>query len=316
MRFKRVFVLFMALILVLSLAACGKNAPTATPGPESAPTQQTDRIDEQKATLFVNADWLKANLEKTVVIDVRTDKEYADGHIPGAVNAVWQTFANVKGKPGDPAWGTLLPKEELAAAIGKLGVNGDKMAVVYGQPPGWGEEGRVLWTFNVAGIKNVKILDGGLSAWKNAGGAINNAQVSPIPVTFSISALDEQINATQDWIVANQKNIKIVDVRTDKEWAGATDFGEARGGHLPGAIHLAFEEMFNNDGTLKSSQELKALFTGAGLKTDDTIVTYCTKGIRSGHMAMVLKMVGFEKARNYDASFYEWSGNKNLPLEK
>lgn len=314
MRFKKVLVPIIILLLVFSLAACG--APTAAPAPEPAPDKQAAQLDQQKATLFVEADWLKANIEETVVIDVRKEKEYADGHIPSAVNAVWQTFANVKGKPGDPAWGTLLPKDELAAVIGKLGLNGDKTIVVYGQPPAWGDEGRVLWTLKVAGLKDIKMLDGGFSAWKKAGGTISKDPVVPVSAAFTISTLDEQINATQDWIIANQKSIKIVDVRTEREWAGATDFGEARGGHLPGAIHIVFEEMFNQDGTLKNSQELKELFTSAGLKSEDTIVAYCTKGIRSAHMALVMKMVGFEKARNYDASFYEWAGNKNLPLEK
>lgn len=61
---------------------------------------------------------------------------------------------------------------------------------------------------------------------------------------------------------------------------------------------------------------MKTIFTNAGLKPDDAIVTYCTKGIRSAHMALLLRMAGFNNVRNYDASYYEWSGDKALQVEK
>ena len=78
---------------------------------------------------------------------------------------------------------------------------------------------------------------------------------------------------------------------------------------------IAHKTMFNKDNTIKSADELKEMFTSAGLSPEDEIVTYCTAGIRSAHMALVMQMVGFHKARNYDATFYEWAAIKELPLE-
>jgi len=74
--------------------------------------------------------------------------------------------------------------------------------------------------------------------------------------------------------------------------------------------------MYNQDGTIKGTDDLRKLFADAGLKAEDEIVTYCTKGIRSGDMAVIMKNLGFAKVRNYDASYYEWSGDQSLTVEK
>jgi len=111
-------------------------------------------------------------------------------------------------------------------------------------------------------------------------------------------------------------DLVIIDVREKKEYEGATDFGEARGGHLPGAVNLTFNQFLNEDGTLKTATQIKAILDTNGINADDDIVTYCTAGIRSAHMQIVLTMLGYENVRNYDASFHEWAGNPELLLEK
>ena len=95
-------------------------------------------------------------------------------------------------------------------------------------------------------------------------------------------------------------------MRDDKEYDGKAAYGEAKGGHLPGAIHIKYTDLFNSDSTLKSNEELTAMFEEAGLTTEDHIVTYCTAGIRSAYMQLVMEMCGFENSENYDESFYRW----------
>jgi thiosulfate/3-mercaptopyruvate sulfurtransferase len=283
----------------------------------SAPILMADAVmDPAKASLFVDAAWLKANLPKVVVVDARPEKAFQGGHIPGAVSAPWQKFADMRGKPGDPGWGVLLPKDQLSAKIGALGIDGRKPVIVYAEPPGWGEDGRFAWMARVAGIPDVKILDGGFEAWKKSGGETSTDKAAASNQSYALSTLDDGLTATTDWIKTRIGRIKIVDSRTKKEFDGATDYKEARGGHLPGATLIAFEDMFKKDYTVKNIPELKQMFQAAGLKPEDEIVTYCTAGIRSAHMALMLRMAGFEKARNYDASFYEWAGMEQLPLEK
>jgi thiosulfate/3-mercaptopyruvate sulfurtransferase len=282
----------------------------------SAPISMTDAaMDPAKGSLFVDAGWLKANLPQVVVVDARPEKAFQSEHIPGAVSAPWQKFADMRGKPGDPGWGILLPKDQLSAKIGALGIDGRKPVIVYAEPPGWGEDGRFAWMARMAGLRNVKILDGGYDAWKKAGGEISKENPAESNQSLAISFIDVELTATTDWIQTRTGRVKIIDSRTKKEFDGATDYKEARGGHLPGAVLIAFEDMFNKDHSVKNTSELKQMFQAAGLKPEDEIVTYCTAGIRSAHMALMMRMAGFEKARNYDASFYEWAGMKQLPLE-
>ncbi|MGD0152863.1 MAG: sulfurtransferase [Thermacetogeniaceae bacterium] len=310
---KRVAVSAILLIAVLlGVAGCSKAPTTSQP-----PASSTAVLDSQKSANFVSAAWLKDNLNSVILLDARTEKEYQAGHIPGALNATWQSLSNMNGKPGDKGWGTLLPKDELSKKIGALGIDGSKPVVVYADPKGWGEDGRVVWTLRVSGIQNSKMLDGGWKVWQAAKYEVSTAAPPAITsATYTIASMDDSFNATTDWILANKDKIKIVDARTPKEYAGATDFGEARGGRLPGAISLPFQNTFNDDGTIKSTDELKAIFANAGLKPNDVIVTYCTKGIRSAHLALLLRMAGFNNTRNYDASYYEWAGNKALQVEK
>jgi thiosulfate/3-mercaptopyruvate sulfurtransferase len=272
-------------------------------------------MDTKKADLFTDAAWLSQNLTSVIVVDARSDKNFQKAHIPGAVSAPWQPFTYMEGKPGNPGWGVLLPQELLAAKIGALGIDGRKPVIVYADPPGWGEDGRFAWMARMVGIKDVKILDGGLAAWKQAGGEISKATLNPPNRTMKISTWDKELTATTDWIQSRLGRIKIVDSRTESEFDGARKYGEARGGHLPGAISIPFGSLFNSDGTVKNPLALKQLFQTAGLKPEDEIVAYCTAGIRSAHMALVMRMVGFGHARNYDASFYDWAARKNLNLE-
>lgn len=265
--------------------------------------------------LFVKSTWLEANRKKVVVVDARSEKKFKRGHLPRAVSAPWQLFTHMNGKPGDPDWGTLLPKGELIAKLAAIGINGQTALVVYADTPGWGEDGRFAWMVLVLGIKNVKILDGGIKAWKKDGGEITR-KINIMPVVKKdLHGWDEDLIATTEWIQSNTGKIKIVDARSKKEFKGAVKYGEDRGGHLPEAIFIPFRTLFNFDGTIKKSSQLKQLFRSAGLKPEDEIVAYCTAGIRASYMTLVMRMAGFKKVRNYDASFYEWAAKKQLPLK-
>jgi thiosulfate/3-mercaptopyruvate sulfurtransferase len=312
------------LAITTVIAGCGGQQNSSTesqisPLNKTTETSQAKQVKEtgDRALYLTTVDELKGNLGKVIVWDARADKEYNAGHIKGAINAPWQMFAGVTaGNPGDKGWGTLLPADKIADQLGKLGIDTTKEIVVYADPNGWGEDGRIVWMLRMAGISNSKMLDGGWPAWQAADNETSTEAVKLSPTKATIASLDEALNTTTDAIKSNTGKIKVVDARSEKEFTGATDFGEARGGHLPGAINIPFKEVFNNDGTVKSESDLKALFEKAGLKQDDEIVSYCTKGIRSAYLTMLLQMTGFKNAKNYDASFYEWAGDKALTVEE
>jgi thiosulfate/3-mercaptopyruvate sulfurtransferase len=307
---RKAFISVLAIALALSIVGCQPAAeqPTGQTNQEQPAEQESNRAD-----YLISQDEFDA--EAAAVIDARSPDAYAAGHIPGAVNAPWQTFSNMEGAPGDPDWGTIVSPEQIADTLGELGIDASRPVVVYGDPTGWGEDGRVAWTLRIAGISDVRMLDGGYPAWEAAGGTPSTDAAQTEAVDVSAGGGDSSLTVDTGYLNDNLGTAVIVDTRSAKEFEGATDFGEARGGHIPGAVNIPYVELFNDNGTVKSDSELRAIFEDAGMQADDEIVFYCTAGIRSAHMTLVARMLGFENARNYDASFYAWAADESLPVE-
>lgn len=315
-----------SLALVMGLAGCQTTEKTdaVTPaGAESSAVVETianKAIEEGAKVNYVNAEELKAQLDQVVIVDARADKEYNAGHIPGAINITWQMLSNMTPKQSEAGWGVVLGKDELAARLGSFGIDGSKSIVVYNDPKGLGEEGRVLWMLRIAGLKDVKMLNGGIPAWNEMGGETTKDATAVTAVNFTIENYDEGRIATTDYIKANLATLKLIDTRSPDEYNGVSNHGENyKGekalGHIPGALPLQYSELYNIDGTIKSIADIQATMDKLGVSKDDEIVTYCTVGIRSGFTAEILRMAGYEKAKNYNASFSEWAGLGN-PYEK
>lgn len=312
----------LSLTIMLGMSACQKTeapkteVPATTTTEVAAETIATKVIEEGAAGNYVNAVSLQENLANVVVIDARATKEYDLGHVPGAINITWQMLSNMAPKQGEMNWGVVLGKDELATKIGSFGIDGTKDIVVYNDPKGLGEEGRVLWMLRVAGINNSKILNGGYPAWLELKGETSKDAPVITAANFTIAAYDESRIATTDYVKTNLSNVKLVDTRSPEEFNGTMNHGENyKGekalGHIPGAVHLQYSDLYNVDGTIKSIADLKTTFEAIGLKPEDEIITYCTVGIRSGFTAEILKMAGFNNAKNYNGSFSEWAGTGN-----
>ncbi|MCT4595887.1 MAG: sulfurtransferase [Anaeromicrobium sp.] len=266
---------------------------------------------------IVSVDWLKENInnDNILLIDARGEKPYKKGHIPGAISVSWQQFSKVDGVPGEEDWGTVVDKDELGKRLGQIGVSEHKEIVVYGNTKAWGEDGRILWMLRMAGLDNSKLLDGGWNLWEQKGYETTEEEKSYVPADFKIEELDESLVIGTKELSTNMENMKILDSRKKVEYDGAIKYGEKRGGHIKGAALLSFEDLLNDDGTFKSPAELDKIFKDAGLNKEDNITTYCTAGIRSAHLVIGLRMMGYENAKNYDASFYEWAAKGELPIE-
>lgn len=322
MNFKKFSVLMMTAVMALSLAACQKApapeaaAPAGTETATTVETIATKPIEEGAASTYVNAVSLQENLANVIVVDARAEKEYKNGHVPGAVNITWQMLSNMKPKQGETGWGVVLGKEDLGAKLGSFGIDGKKDIVVYNDPKGLGEEGRVLWMLRIAGIENAKILNGGYPAWLELKGETTKDAPTITPVEFVIQNYDENRIATTDEVKTKLGKVKLIDTRSPEEYKGETNHGENyKGekalGRIPTAVHLQYADLYNVDGTIKSIADLQATFKGLGLQPEDEIITYCTVGIRSGFAAEIMRMAGYTKAKNYNGSFSEWAGSGN-----
>lgn len=313
------FRLSMLILMLLAMGAmfigCEAKEAVETPVVEQGDTEVEAYVDE---SYLVTADYLLENLENenVLILDARGDDPYAKGHIPGAISVSWPGFANVNGAPGDAGWGVVLDKETLSEKLSAIGVDKTKEIIVYADTlNGWGEDGRIVWMLRMAGVENAKILDGGYNYW-TANNHKTTTEASVAQATdFVVETLNMNMTVDTDELSAFDGDIVIVDTREQNEFDGDTKYGEKRGGHLPNAKLLTFNEVLNEDGTFKSATELEKLFNEAGLEKDDKIVTYCTAGIRSAHLQIALSMMGYNDVRNYDASFYEYAAKENLPLE-
>ena len=312
--------LLLILVAVLSLALVATGCSSDTKTSVESNKSTGDAVEFADTSYIVDANWLKENLgkENLLILDARGADTYAKGHIPGAIAVTWQNFADMSGAPGgNPNWGTVLEPKALSEKLSEFGISKDKEIVVYTSTKGgWGEDGRIVWMLKRAGFDNVKMLDGGFEYWEANKYEVSKDIVEPTPAAVEVTALDNSTNIDTEELASRIGDLVIIDVREKDEYEGAQKFGEARGGHLPGAINITFNRFLNSDGTLKTASEIKAILDENGIEKDDEIVTYCTSGIRSAHMQIVLTMMGYENVRNYDASFYAWAGNQDLELEK
>jgi len=298
----------LAVSMIFGLTACSQKPAEETAQQAEEKKPEIAPIEEGKQGYFVDALWLKENADKVVVIDARADKEYAKGHVPGAINITWQMLSNMQPKQGEIGWGVVLGKEELEKKLGSFGIDGSKDIVIYNDPKGLGEDGRVLWMLRIAGLENSRLLDGGYPMWLKAGGEESKEVPQITAVDFKIANYNDSTLANTDMVKEKLGTAKLVDTRSPEEFEGKTDHGEKVRGRIPGAIHLHYQDLYNVDGTVKSIADLKAVFESKGLKPEDEIITYCTVGIRSGFTAEMMRMVGYENVRNYNASFSEWAG--------
>ena len=280
---------------------------------DSLPIEKRDYIQNN---LLVSVDWMKKHLDDKdiLIIDARGDEAYNKGHIKGAISTSWQFFSDMKALKGE-GFTTLLNHKILSEKFQQLGIDDKKTIIVYADPNGWGEDGRIVWMLRMAGLSNTKILDGGWPLWEQSKGEISKIKESIKPSDFVISKINKDMLITTEEIVANRDDLAIIDTRSSAEWLGATIYGESRGGHIKDALHIEWSDLFNNDETIKTQKELESIMKEKGIFKDDKIVCYCTAGIRSAHMTLVLRMAGYKNAKNYAASMYEWSARTELPME-
>ncbi len=255
---------------------------------------------EQLASPGVNA--------RLVILDVRPKSDYEAGHIPRArwVDlAAWQALAKREGGLTDAdAW---------RDAISKLGVNPDSQIVVYGaRLP---DVGRAWWTLKYVGLEYVAILDGGWSLWTQEGRATSTEYPRIAATRFEPRFDADRLAELGDvkTCLADRKTT-ILDTRTTGEFTGQEVKGK-RGGHVPGATHLDWQELVDLKGRFKSPEALAKLFADKGITVEDETITYCHGGGRASVEAFALELAGFPKAKVYLRSWEEWSADESAPIE-
>lgn len=322
---KRLAIIISFMMIGSAFVGCSNQKNEQAKKSESTKVQQSielttkDDYTYENNDYFTSISWLEKNIKDNknlVIIDGRSDKDYNNGHIPGAINVAWQSLSQMNGKAGDKDWGNLISdKDSLSKVLENLGINKESQVVVYANKGGWGEDGRIVWCLQRVGIE-ARMLNGGFDLWQQESKEISKEAKNNVVADFKVEEISNNVNITTDELKKEMKDVKIIDTREEDEYKGATKFGEARGGHLPGSINIAFNKLYNEDGTIKSNDEIDKIMKENKIEKTDKIITYCTSGIRSAHMALALKNAGYDNVRNYDSSYYEWAADKNNEVVK
>jgi len=268
---------------------------------------------------LVTTDWLEKNLNnpKLRLIEVSVDTGvYERGHIQGAVNFKWHTDLV------DPIKRDIASKENFEKLLRQAGVNNDSTIVIYGDSNNWFAAWGA-WVFDVYGVKNVKLLDGGRKKWE--------AEKRPLtPLATQVAAGNVKVSDANNALrarlidvvaIANKKSdTALVDIRSPDEFTGKI-FAPAgvqetaiRAGHIPGAVNVPWGQAVAEDGTFKSPEELKKVYAAVGIDGKKPIITYCRIGERSSHTWFALSKILGYNVKNYDGSWTEYGNSVGNPV--
>lgn len=238
--------------------------------------------------------------------------EYDAAHIPGARFFDIDDISDARSDLPHMA----PPVEKFMSRMRAMGVGDGHQVVVY-DGAGLLSAARVWWLFKLMGQNNVAVLDGGLPKWVAEGQPTED--MPPIPRDRHMTVrLQNQLvrDVTQVAHASKLGDPQIVDAR-----AGARFRGDApepreglRAGHIPGARNVPYTELLNDDKTLKSVDETRAIFEAAGVDLSKPIITSCGSGVTAAILALALERLGHANWSLYDGSWSEWGMFPTVPI--
>ncbi|MGD1068723.1 MAG: sulfurtransferase [Bryobacteraceae bacterium] len=271
--------------------------------------------------VLVSTDWVARHRDdarvRIVEVDVDT-KAYDEGHIPGAIAWNWQE------QLCDKLRRDIIPAAAFEDLMADSGIANDTTVVIYGDNNNW-FAAWAFWQLKIYGHKDVRLMNGGRKKWLSEGRELT-PDVPPVqPVPYEAAAPEFSIRAfLPDVLAASEAGAAwLIDVRSPAEFSGAIlappGLPETcqRGGHIPGARSIPWGKAAHDDGTFKSYDELKQLYTAEGVDGSKPSIAYCRIGERSSHTWFVLKyLLGFDNVKNYDGSWTEWGNLVGVPVER
>lgn len=317
---------------VKSEAVPASQVSNIVTGSNASASASTAKVEEvAKTKVFVSPEWIKSVMDgaqeesKDYVIleaawgETSDDKAYTEGHIPGAVHM------NTDYIESDELW-NIRSAEEITELMKKYGITKDTTVITYGNTPEIAADDRVALTMLWAGVENVKVLDGGIDAWKKAGyeleTTVNEPKATDKEFGVKIPAHPEyilSIDEVKDKL-KNDKNFKLVSIRSRDEFEGKTSgYGYIdRAGEPLGAIwgHDTDDGSYNNaDGTVVGINKVDEYLKESGASTDNEVSYYCGTGWRASIPFLIEYENGIKNVSIYDGGWYQWQMDGENPVQ-
>jgi thiosulfate/3-mercaptopyruvate sulfurtransferase len=288
------------LLLIAALAA-GLASGTGI----AAPAQDYPRAE----LLLEPAELAKPEVAREfVVLDVRSEEAYQEGHVPGARRVDHDTWKDAFGDGKDA--------EGWSERIGQLGIGPGAKVVLY-DDQGMKDAARIWWILRYWGVRDARMLNGGWETWKAEGRPTSDqTPPAPQPAEFKARARRRRL-AVKRQILASlaESTWQIVDTRSEAEFCGIDKKGNQKAGAIPGAVRLEWSDLIDSEThRLKSPDQLRELFAQAGIELDRPTVTHCQSGGRASVMAFGMELMGAKQVRNYYQSWNEWGNSDDTPI--
>ena len=292
-------------------------------------TDTTLSASSARYTTLISAPQLQALLDQdqpVLIFDVSYDlgqptlgaQEYASGHLPGAIFADLGLALSAHSDTEDAASGGRHPlpsRVNFARWLAEAGLNQDVQVVVYDRQ-NCNYCVRLWWMLKWVGHDAVAVLDGGLSAWIQAGGHTEKNETSRPNGNFQLrSPLVELVDAHQVLAKLTHPEQTVIDARGAPRYRGEIEPLDPVAGHIPGALNRPFSQNFDEHGRFKSAEVLRAEFEELLAGHDPTgVVHQCGSGVSATPNLLAMELAGYGRSKLYAGSWSDWCSDPSRPV--
>ena len=273
---------------------------------------------------LVSCEWLQQNLEaeNQVILDAtfflprqhRNAREEYQQHLPGALFFDIDQVADLSSSLSH-----MLPQaEHFSDAVGKMGIDNNTLVLIYDNNHFFAAA-RVWWMFRVFGHDLVRVVDGGMTRWKQLNFPVNSEQPAPVKKIFNAQYRPELVfNLMEMDFAQRSKSRQIIDARSADSFLGQRRPADTalQPGHIPGSINIPYAGLTDcEQQTLLPKQKLQILFEDALVNLSQPIVTTCGSGVSAAVLALALYQTGLADIPVYDGSWAEWGRQADTPKQ-